>query len=105
MAPDPSLLGRERSFVSPFSTSSEWGSSLSALCRMAAWVSLTFFVLCLDVLCWIMDFFLVVYWRGEIPERPHSAVMLTSLLEVPVSSSLVWNWSGSPLVTDTLTLL
>ena len=51
-SPGSHSLGREQSFLLPSSTSSKGGSSLCTLCHVALWVSQTFSVLCLDVLCW-----------------------------------------------------
>ena len=80
MFPDCNILGREWNFLLPHSTSSKGGCSLSALHRMAAWVFQTSFLLCLDVLCWSMNVFFIVWWMGEINWRAHSAVVLMSFL-------------------------
>ena len=69
VGPDPSLLEMEQSFLLRHSTSSEGDSRLSALCRMAAWDFQMSFVLCLDVLCWSMNVFFIVWWRREITRQ------------------------------------
>ena len=72
------FLGGEWSFLSPCSTSSEGGSSLSALCCMAARLSLT-----LNLSCVWMSFvgvcFFIVCQRGKITGKVHSTMMLMSL--------------------------
>ena len=82
--PGSQSLGREWSFLLPHSTFSRGGYTLSVLCHMAAWVSLMFFVLCLDGLCWSINDLFVVCWMGEITGKAYSAMMLTSPLIKPL---------------------
>ena len=104
---DLSLLGREQSFLLLCSTSSEWGSSLSTLHHMAAWVSQMSFGLCG---CPLLEdeclFHRMVEERGH--RRTHSTMVLTSLLisylfihcgknicfKILVASSSIWSILG-----------